>query len=76
MNTEHHYNLTVKWTGNTGSGTLSYKEYERSHIIIVDNKVNIRGSSDPAFRGDKSMHSPEDLLVASDRKSTRLNSSH
>jgi len=65
MNGQHNYTLTVKWTGNTGTGTLGYKEFERSHSILVDNKVEILGSSDPAFRGDKTKHNPEDLLLAS-----------
>ena len=29
------------------------------------NKAAILGSSDPAFKGDKNKHNPEDLLVAS-----------
>ena len=65
MKGQHHYNLTVQWTGNTGSGTSHYREYERSHTISVDQKADILGSSDPAFRGDKTRHNPEDLLVAS-----------
>jgi organic hydroperoxide reductase OsmC/OhrA len=65
MNRQHNYKLTVKWTGNTGTGTSGYKEFERSHSILVDNKVEILGSSDPAFRGDSKKHNPEELLVSS-----------
>jgi organic hydroperoxide reductase OsmC/OhrA len=65
MNGEHNYNLTVQWTGNKGTGTSGYKDFERSHTILVDNKVAILGSSDPAFRGDQTKHNPEDLLLAS-----------
>jgi organic hydroperoxide reductase OsmC/OhrA len=65
MNKQHNYKLIVKWTGNKGTGTSNYKEFERSHTIIVDNKSDISGSSDPAFRGDKTKHTPEDLLIAS-----------
>ena len=65
MNGQHNYKLTVKWTGNNGTGTSNYKEFERNHSILVDDKVEILGSSDPAFRGDKTKHNPEDLLVAS-----------
>lgn len=65
MNKEHHYNLTVKWTGNIGSGTSNYRNYERSHSILVNGKVELLGSSDPIFRGDKTKHNPEDLLLAS-----------
>lgn len=65
MNAQHNYSLTVKWTGNTGKGTSSYAAFERSHTIIIDNKTDIHGSSDPAFRGDKTKPNPEDLLLAS-----------
>jgi len=65
MHKDHLYHLTVKWTGNTGNGTLNYKSYERSHTISADNKPEIVASSDPAFRGDSTKYNPEELLVAS-----------
>lgn len=65
MNAQHNYKLSVIWTGNKGTGTSNYRAFERSHTIIAENKPAIPGSSDPAFRGDKSKYSPEDLLVAS-----------
>lgn len=65
MDNQHNYELTIKWTGNNGTGTSSYKAYERSHSVLVDNKAEILGSSDPEFRGDKTKHNPEDLLLAS-----------
>jgi organic hydroperoxide reductase OsmC/OhrA len=65
MNKQHHYALSVKWTGNKGEGTANYRAYERSHLIAIENKVSIKGSSDPAFRGDGTMHNPEELFVAS-----------
>jgi organic hydroperoxide reductase OsmC/OhrA len=34
-------------------------------LFFVTNKIEILGSSDPAFRGDKTKHNPEDLLLAS-----------
>jgi organic hydroperoxide reductase OsmC/OhrA len=61
----HRYQTQVVWTGNLGQGTASYRGYERSHEIIVEGKPPISGSSDPAFRGDKTKHNPEELLVAS-----------
>ncbi|MEO6547954.1 MAG: OsmC family protein [Ferruginibacter sp.] len=64
MNT-HHYKTSINWTGNKGTGTKDYRSYDRSHSIKIDNKAVIAGSSDPAFRGDKTMHNPEELLVAS-----------
>jgi organic hydroperoxide reductase OsmC/OhrA len=62
----HKYSVTVKWTGNTGSGTSDYRSYERQHEISADGKKElILGSSDVAFRGDKTRWNPEELLVAS-----------
>lgn len=61
----HQYSATVEWTGNTGSGTSHYRAYQRNHTIHVSGKAEILGSSDPAFRGDKTRHNPEDLFVAS-----------
>jgi len=62
---EHAYSTNLTWTGNTGQGTASYRSYERSHEIGVDGKPSIYGSSDPAFRGDKSKYNPEEMFVAS-----------
>ncbi len=63
--TEHSYSVTVTWTGNTGSGTATYRGYERTHEVIVHGKPGIPASSDPAFRGDKARYNPEEMLVAS-----------
>ena len=65
MDKLHNYNLTTKWTGNNGTGTSSYRAYDRSHAISIENKVDIACSSDPSFRGDKAKHNPEELFVAS-----------
>ena len=62
---QHRYNANITWTGNTGGGTKDYRAYERSHIISIDGKQVIQGSSDPSFRGDAAMYSPEDLLLSS-----------
>ncbi|MGS1010550.1 OsmC family protein [Achromobacter anxifer] len=65
MQGEHRYNVTVDWTGNTGSGTSSYAAYSRDHLIRAAGKPDVPGSSDPAFRGDPARWNPEDMLVAS-----------
>ena len=65
MKKEYHYSLAIQWTGNTGSGTTKYSAYERSFISRAENKPDILGSSDPAFRGDKKCWNPEELLVSS-----------
>ena len=61
----HHYRIKLRWTGNTGSGTSGYKDYERSHEIEAPGKPVITGSADPHFRGDPASWNPEELLVAS-----------
>lgn len=60
----HHYHVDVEWTGNRGSGTDGYRNYGREHVIRIDGKPELAGSSDPMFRGDAARHNPEDLLVA------------
>lgn len=61
----HQYHVEVKWTGNTGEGTATYRAYDRAHTISAAGKPIIPGSSDPAFRGDPTRYNPEELLVAS-----------
>src|ERR1051326_2634439 len=60
---EHRYSATIRWTGNRGTGTSGYRDYGRDHEIAIEGKPPISGSSDPAFRGDRGLHNPEDLLV-------------
>jgi organic hydroperoxide reductase OsmC/OhrA len=64
-NREHRYQVTVEWSGNRGTGTSNYSSYSRDHEITAVGKTSISGSSDPAFRGDKTRWNPEELLVAS-----------
>src|SRR5437879_4557470 len=65
MGKTHRYRANVVWTGNLGAGTKSYGAYDRGYEVRCAGKAPIIGSSDPAFRGDPSMHNPEELLVAS-----------
>lgn len=61
---QHHYKTLTTWTGNSGTGTSEYRAYERAHTISINGKPDIQGSSDAAFRGDKTKHTPEDLFVS------------
>ena len=70
MKTEYKYSLTVRWTGNTGSGATSYRSYERAHDIRIQGKPDIEGTSDPSFRGDKSKHNPEERCYRHCRAAT------
>ncbi len=59
----HHYAVTVSWTGNRGTGTSGYRDYDRTHELAAPGKSPIAGSSDPQFRGDPARYNPEELLV-------------
>jgi organic hydroperoxide reductase OsmC/OhrA len=65
MSRTHTYRLGLEWTGNTGSGTASYRGYERTHVLRHPSKPELPGSSDAVFRGDPTRWNPEELLVAS-----------
>lgn len=61
----HRYELDITWTGNTGTGTSGYRDYERAHDISAPGKPTIAGTADLAFRGVPERWNPEELLVAS-----------
>ena len=65
MQRRHTYSVKLRWTGNTGTGTSSYRAYSRDHELSAADKPSILGSSDPTFRGNRERWSPEELLVAS-----------
>jgi organic hydroperoxide reductase OsmC/OhrA len=65
MPKSHSYETTVRWTGNRGTGTSSYRDYDRSHEVTAAGAPVIQGSSDPAFRGDADRWNPEQLMVVS-----------
>jgi organic hydroperoxide reductase OsmC/OhrA len=60
----HTYDVSVTWTGNRGSGTSGYRDFDRDHDITADGPPPIAGSSDPAFRGDVARWNPEQELTA------------
>lgn len=62
---EHHYAVTINWTGNTGEGTASYTAYQRDFTVQSPGKAPVLGSADPAFRGNAERWNPEDMLLAS-----------
>ncbi len=61
---EHRYELRATWTGDRGSGTSGYRDYDRSVTLSVAGKPDLAASSDKPFRGDASKWNPEDLLLA------------
>ncbi|APF39993.1 OsmC family protein [Neomicrococcus aestuarii] len=61
---EHHFELTVEWTGNNGTGTSGYRDYSRIHEITAEGPGSINGSAARPFRGDTDRWNPEQLLLA------------
>ncbi|MFT4306637.1 MAG: OsmC family protein [Microbacterium sp.] len=61
---EHRYRLTTTWTGNRGTGTSGYRDYDRAVTVGADGKPDLLASADRAFRGDSRRWNPEDLLLA------------
>lgn len=64
MRDEHRYHVTVRWQGNRGTGTSSYRDYSREHSIEAEGKPLIHGSADRTFHGDRDRWNPEELLLA------------
>lgn len=64
MQDQHVYSVKVEWTGNQGTGTDHYRSYKRDHTISMNGKPDLLGSADPTFRGDRTRHDPEELLVS------------
>lgn len=60
----HHFATHLVWTGAALGAPFRYEDYSREHVIEVEGKPSLRASAAPAFRGDPTLHNPEDLLVA------------
>ena len=60
----HAYHLELEWRGNIGQGTSTYEGYSREHILRIAGKPDLIATADPLFRGDATLHNPEDLLLA------------
>jgi organic hydroperoxide reductase OsmC/OhrA len=43
---------------------MSYDSYDRTFVVEIEGKPPLTGSADAHFRGDRTLHNPEDLLVA------------
>ena len=64
MPREYRYHTSLSWSGNRGTGTSGYRDYSRNCESTAVGRPPVRGSSDPAFRGDADRWNPELLLVA------------
>ncbi|MFF9477748.1 OsmC family protein [Streptomyces sp. NPDC014733] len=62
---EHTYRTRVVWTGDLGSGTSGYRDYDRGHEVSAEGPPPLFGTADPAFLGSTGAWNPEQLLLAS-----------
>ena len=63
--TNHTFTATLRWTGNLGTGTSSYRAYGRDYELSGPLKASaIAGSSAKTYRGDETRYNPEELVVA------------
>src|SRR6478735_9746867 len=61
---EHRYSVRTTWTGDRGTGTSGYRDYDRAVTVEIEGKPDLLASADKPFRGDASRWNPEDLLLA------------
>ena len=61
---EHDYTCQIVWTGDRGTGTTTYKGYDRTWDITTAGKPTIHCSNDPLLGGDPALPNPEDLLLS------------
>ena len=65
MAREHGYTSRIEWTGNRGTGTATYRGYDRTWNIVTPGKPVVPCSNDPLLGGDAALPNPEDLLLSS-----------
>ncbi len=63
VRTEHHYETSIEWLGNRGTGTSGYREYGREVVLTAEGKHPIEGSADRTFHGNAERWNPEDMLL-------------
>ena len=61
----HPFTSHIAWTGNRGTGTATYRGYDRTWDIATAGKPVTHCSNDPRLGGDPGLPNPEDLLISS-----------
>jgi organic hydroperoxide reductase OsmC/OhrA len=64
MAKEHRYAASLIWTGGAKGPLRDYAGYSREYTFEIPGKPSLIGSADLLFKGDPTLHNPEDLLVA------------
>lgn len=60
----HTYELDLVWTGDRGTGTSGYRDYDRDVLARSAGMPDLPLSADRTFRGDPGRWNPEILLIA------------
>ncbi len=60
----HRYTCTTEWTGNRGTGTSGYRDYDRSYNVAAPGKTTLAASADATFRGERDKWNPEEMLLS------------
>ena len=60
----HAYSCQLRWTGNRGTGTSGYRDYDRSYVLSATGKADLTGSADATFYGDRTQWNPEEMLLS------------
>lgn len=63
MGRQHSYGTHLSWTGNRGTGTSGYRDYDRSCELSAPDRPVILGSADRVFHGDATRWNPELALL-------------
>ncbi|GAA4779028.1 hypothetical protein GCM10025784_29300 [Citricoccus nitrophenolicus] len=61
---DHTFSLHAEWTGNRGTGTSGYKDYDRDLVVRAEGPGELAGSAARAFHGAEARWNPEQLLLA------------
>lgn len=64
MDKSHRYQLQLHWSGGAKGPATSYANYSREYRVEFAGKPTLVGSADPSFRGDATLHNPEEMLLA------------
>ena len=66
MTFEHSFSLTLNWPlTDTQQTKAPAKSSMKSHSIVIDGKQALHVSAAKPFKGDPTLHNPEDLLLSS-----------
>mgnify|MGYP003670193837 CR=1 FL=1 len=65
MINQHIFKVSTNWSKKEGESTTSPRTYSRNHTIKIKGRAEVlKISAAKAFKGDDTLHNPEDLLLS------------